>query len=589
MTKQKQSPSRLTILVAAIVIVRVFAAGLALDLANQGLAWRIMWSLTGEEKPASQLLGMVDWLGNITRVQPTTAPDVPIQHVGVNPYGINTFLEQEVEQAKRERQVQMIADAGFHWVRQEIPWEDIEIHGRGDFMDRRNVESIGEISAWDKYDHIIDLLDQYGLEMQARIDHPPAWTRANPVTISRTPPDDVQDYVNFVTAFAERYKGRVHYYQIWNEPNIYPEWGDQAVDPEAYTDLLCRSYAALKAVDPANVVISAALSPTNALTARDLNEFIYLQRMYDAGAQGCFDIMATQGYGFFSGPTDSRMRPTNSNFARPLYLRDVMVANGDADKPIWISEAAWNPVDAPEVPPDLPIREQFGSVTRDEAARYMPLAYERAAQEWHWIGVINYWFFKRPSDADKNQPYYYFRMVEPDFTPLPVYESMKQYIANTQPVLYAGVHQGDDWAIQVDDSAETIDVHNAQFGTALKTHRAAFTFRGTSIHIRWIGLLDVPLQVSIDGEKIATLFADEQPGAMLSDLAPFWTETTIFDLTLAETHTVELISQAGFDLDSVTVYDRTREHLTPVVLGGAGVALVALCGFGWALWKRVYG
>src|SRR5690606_7042460 len=124
-----------------------------------------------------------------------------------------------------------------------------------------------------------------------------------------------------------------------------------------------------------NVVISAALSPTISLTDRDLNEYIFLQRMYDAGAADCFDVMATQGYGFFSGPTDQRMRPTTLNYGRNLYLRDLMVANGDAHKPIWISEAAWNPVDAPDVPPEIPNIEQFGSVTPEQAARYMPLAY----------------------------------------------------------------------------------------------------------------------------------------------------------------------------------------------------------------------
>jgi hypothetical protein len=40
------------------------------------------------------------------------------------------------------------------------------------------------------------------------------------------------------------------------------------------------------------------------------------------------------------------------------------------------------------------------------------------------------WFFKRPSDAEKNQSWYYFRMLEPDFTPTPLWESMKQYAAS---------------------------------------------------------------------------------------------------------------------------------------------------------------
>jgi len=42
--------------------------------------------------------------------------------------------------------------------------------------------------------------------------------------------------------------------------------------------------------------------------------------------------------------------------------------------------------------------------------------------------VINFWFFKKADDSEKNQSWYYFRMVEPDFTPLPVYEGMKKYI-----------------------------------------------------------------------------------------------------------------------------------------------------------------
>src|SRR5882757_3661189 len=85
--------------IAVLLILVLLTVGLALDLANHGLAWQTMWSLTGEEKPFAQMLGMVDWLGNFTREQPQTAADVPINHTGVNPYGINTFLEQEVEPA----------------------------------------------------------------------------------------------------------------------------------------------------------------------------------------------------------------------------------------------------------------------------------------------------------------------------------------------------------------------------------------------------------------------------------------------------------------------------------------------------------
>ena len=83
-----------------------------------------------------------------------------------------------------------------------------------------------------------------------------------------------------------------------------------------------------------------------------------------------------------------------------------------------------------DVPGDIANRENYGSVTYEQAARYMPLAYQRAQEDWPWVGVIFYWFFKRPSDSEINQSWYYFRMVEPDFTPLPIYDAMKNYITN---------------------------------------------------------------------------------------------------------------------------------------------------------------
>ena len=308
--------------------------------------------------------------------------------------------------------------------------------------------------------------------------------------------------------------------------------------------------------------------------------------MYDAGAKGCFDVMATQGYGFFSGPTDQRMRPTMSGFSRSLYLRDMMVRNGDAETPIWISEAAWNPVDSPEVP-EMPLKEQFGSVTREQAARYMPLAYDRAQREWPWVGVINYWFFKRPSEDDKNQPYYYFRMVEPDFTPLPVYESMKQYVASTPPTLYAGVHQADDWALQQDEEGGLIAMSTTLAGQALQAREVTFTYSGTGFSLRWIGLMSNKLKISVDDAEPVTSLAPALSALEIEVTPLLWTETPVTETLTAATHTVTLTAETPFLLESVTIYDSTRAHLTPIIAGGAALGLAALAGLGWALWRRL--
>ena len=246
-----------------------------------------MFAWTGEDDLLPQLRGMGQLAANALHPSPNTAPDAPIAHAGVNPFGINVFLEQEVEKSKRERSLQMVSDAGFHWIRQEFPWEDIEIHGRGDFEDRRHEPYR---SAWEKYDHIVDLANKYDLEVTARLSNPPAWTRALTDTIgTRAPPDDLADWGDYVYTVVSRYRGQVRYYQLWNEPNIYPEWGEQPVDPEAYTQLLCEGYRRAKDADPDAVIISGALAPTVSLhpgpgPALGLSEFVFLQRMYDAGA-----------------------------------------------------------------------------------------------------------------------------------------------------------------------------------------------------------------------------------------------------------------------------------------------------------------
>src|SRR5450759_2766213 len=105
--------------------------------------------------------------------------------------------------------------------------------------------------------------------------------------------------------------------------------------------------------------------------------------MYDAGAAPYFDIMAMQDYGLWSGPTCRRLQPRLMNYGRPQFVRDLMVSNGDAGKPIWISEMAWNAV------PDKVEDKRFGQVSLEQQAGYEPLAYQRALAEWPWAGVIN--------------------------------------------------------------------------------------------------------------------------------------------------------------------------------------------------------
>lgn len=409
---------RRTLLV--LLALAVVAAGLGVAATQPaGRAW--LEGQTGEQQLGAQVRAMWNRTLDLTRPPLNLAANAAIAPRVAEVRAINTFLHQEVEPAKRARQLEMARAAGFTWIRQPFPWYDLEVHGKGDFTDRRNGPAQ---DAWAKYDNIVALAEQAGMRIIARLEAPPEWAHRGYKDLGTLgPPADFADYADFVAAVVTRYRGRIAAYQLWNEPNIYPEWGEQGVNPEDYARMLCLAAARVRAVDGQALVLAAALAPTVAQSGRDLSDLIFLQRMYNAGAGKCFDVAAAQGYGLFSGPDDRRMSPLSTNVARHTLMRDIMVSNGDAQKPVWLAEANWNAL--PAVNDGIAGYGNFGIVSQAEQARYLPRLYSRAEAEWPWVGVVAVWYLKPASDAEKKQAVYYFRLLEPDFTPLPVYDALK--------------------------------------------------------------------------------------------------------------------------------------------------------------------
>jgi hypothetical protein len=527
-----------------LVVAGVLLAFALTAAANLGAASRFAASVTGEDDFEKQAHGIPEWLSGIARQQPQTADYVPIAYNGVNPYGINTFLNQEVEESKRVRQLDLIRAAGFHWIRQEFPWEDIEIHAKGDFTDRRNAATV---SAWAKYDDIVRLAGERGIQVIARLSTPPKWSRQNQNAIATTPPDSLDDFGAFVETVVKHYRGQIRFYQIWNEPNVYPEWGNQDISPEGYVQLLKVGYTRAKAADPRSVILAAPLAPTIELGPRDMNDFIFLQRMYDAGAKDYFDILSINDYGLWSGPTDRRMRPRVLNFSRPIYVRDIMVQNGDEHKAIWASEIGWN-----AIPLESHAYPQFGRASDEQIARFVPAAYERAQAEWPWMGVMAYWYFKRASDSERDQAFYFFKMLNPDFTPMPVYEAMKQ-AANQSPLVHPGYFQEDHWAIQAGGEWSEVGDSRAVLGRYRSGARGgdslSFAFTGTRLDL-----------VFVRGPAggVARVTVDARPPINVALTAPadtFGVATTVADGLPRSTHHVQIeVLSHVVGVDGLVVY-----------------------------------
>lgn len=346
-----------------------------------------------------------------------TADDAVPPAVGLHPVGVNTFLEQEVEPAKRRRALALARAAGFGAIRQQFPWMEIEPDQKGVYWDAR-----WQHSTWEKYDEIVALAEEYGLDVLARLDTTPAWARPGNPSPS-APPADVRDYGDFVASFVQRYAGRIRYIQLWNEPNLASEWGDQPVDPRAFATLLAEGYRRAKAANPAVVVVAPALAPTVEDSPWARSELRYLEALYAAGAGASFDILAVQAYGLRDGPDDRRLDPGRVNFSRPLLVRELMVRHGDAHKPVWAAELGWN-----ALPPDFPGPAVYGRVSEAQQARYTVRALERIRQEWPWLQRSFIWYLKRADDRRRDEAWYYFRLLEPDFTPLPVFHALRDYL-----------------------------------------------------------------------------------------------------------------------------------------------------------------
>ncbi len=273
------------------------------------------------------------------------------------------------------------------------------------------------------------MANERDIEIIARLEKPPLWAREGQDNLDRFPdgpPTNIDDWVDYVEAVATRYKGQIHYYQLWNEPNLEGEWGGYPIDPAGYVELLRSGYAAIKAIDPEATVLLAGLAPTDQRGPANVSELIYLQELYDLGAEEYFDIAAAMVYGYGYSPYDRRVDFARNNFSRVIQVREIMERNGDEGKPIWAVEYGW--VALPDDWKGEP--SPWGKpVSRETQARYLLEGYTRAQREWPWMGVMAVWTFRfsQPPD-DPNQienPTRGFALVEHDFTPYPAYDALR--------------------------------------------------------------------------------------------------------------------------------------------------------------------
>lgn len=491
----------------------------------------------------------------------------PIPHTDVNPMGVNTFLHEEADPENIERTLDMVAEAGFTYIRQIFVWAEIE-PAQDTYWDPNN-----DVDSWAKYDRIMEMAEERNLDVVVRLDKPPRWAREGQPDIDQFPagpPNDYQDYAEFVSTVIRRYQGQIEYVQLWNEPNLGFEWGGYEVDPADFTELLEVGYEAVKGVDPDVKVLMPGLAPNDQTGPDNMSDLLFLEEMYEAGAADYFDIASVMVYGYGYSPWDRRVDFERNNFSRPIQTREIMEEYGDTDKPVWALEYGW--VSLPDGWDGEP--SPWGEpVSEEEQAEYLYEGYRRAQQEWPWMGAMMVWGFRwavSPEHPDQaGNPTQGFRIVNHDFSPRPAYDLLK----GKRPIFdraYTGAYEADsrlllhddDWSVEHNEGTPVLVPQ--QSGAEL-----TLPFTGTGLEIEFTGSTGTP-SVALDDEPISVTRDDLASGSL-----------SIEELD-DDAHWLEIsISDPGEDPLTITGFTVTREPITSWIYPwlNAGIGIVLLLNF----------
>jgi polysaccharide biosynthesis protein PslG len=329
-------------------------------------------------------------------------------------YGIHMFIWGQP--ATTQRDLTMASDAGFRWQKSLFQWREIEGKAKGQFD-------------WTESDRVVRASTAMSIRIIARLDFEPLWARRDQA--HNGPPDNYQDYWDFVAQFASRYAtgssiGRVYAIEVWNEPNLDREWGNQTINQDSaadYVRLLGGAYLAAHAADPNMVVISAGLSPTGVTDGHSADDLEYLNWMYRAGLKGKFDVLGAHAN--TQAPEVAAPFGSLKDFPHPSFyfrrveqLRQAMIENGDAQRQIWLVEWGWT---ADRVHPAY----SWFAVTEDKKAENIVAGLQYARDHWTpWMGVMVLWTFSDPTwDQDREE--YWWAITNPDGTPRAAYTQVR--------------------------------------------------------------------------------------------------------------------------------------------------------------------
>ena len=415
-----------------------------LALGPQGEWYQV--KLSGQDEPAWVFAGLVDALGPMDGLErvaeadlpptPEAAPVVEAASAGTAavaaappPSGAGFFgygIQAHMLGGQAGAVMDSVSNLGFNWVKQQVEWKN--------YQPQAGAVGMGELGG------IVSAAQARGINVLFSVVNAPGWAREPGFDNSvGGPPADPQTYANFVGAMAGQFCGTsLKAIEVWNEENLHYEWGNKPLDPAEYMNLLKASYASIKAACPEMLVISGALTPAASNGTFALDDFAYLEGMYQNGLAQYSDGIGAHPSGYnvpadvtwenacsviqqtgnsFNGACDT---PHHSWAFRSTMegYRNIMTVYGDTNKRIWPTEFGWAAGGAFD--PRYAYANDNGF---DEQAAWTVQAYQMM-KDWGWVGPAFLWNLNFRVVADGTEKAQW-GIVGNDWQPLPTYLSLQ--------------------------------------------------------------------------------------------------------------------------------------------------------------------
>jgi hypothetical protein len=273
--------------------------------------------------------------------------------------------------------------AGSAW---KHPWPSIDVGAVRNF-DSVWVKVEPQRGVWD-FTHLDDDIaesQKHHAEVDLVLSSTPTWASARPAETSkfawqspgiRAEAADMADWELYVRTVATRYKGKVHNYEMWNEPNLESSFSGDVT----HLVQLCRSaYRVLKSVDPSIRVISPSPAPGGGA--------VYLRSFLEAGGGDTFDVL---GFHFYDNLSADRIHP-ESIVDTATQLRGLLASHKLTQKPIWNTESGYFIHSSPTAkayirnyPAHMHVLAQGEAV--DAVARSYALGWACGIERFYWYG-----------------------------------------------------------------------------------------------------------------------------------------------------------------------------------------------------------